>query len=97
MRLQKITKRWAKKHDACKETVERFFKAFPDGLDLGDAEQVKKAWRLMTVYDIAWLLAQIRIGPLCSSGGCDFHCCCYDAPFTKGQLRPYAKKAGLPI
>ena len=92
MRLKKITKRWAVRRDACRLPVQRFFRLFPDGLDLTDREQVKRAWRVMSLGDLVWFLADGNQAPCtCGSGPCIY------GIEDKRQLRPYAKEAGLPI
>ncbi len=99
MRLQKITRRWAGKHQAC--DTKRFFNLFPDGLDLTDKAQVKKAWRLIGLQDVQWFLSQIGIRVPCRVDGTDTPFLALplsgEFEYTKRELRPYAKKAGLPL
>lgn len=108
LRLKKITKRWAAKHGACNHEVARFFRLFPNGLDLSDAEQVKRAWRVTHALSIAWLLGRAGV-LLCHA---DYHDhggpvspCTYGAfaiapcgrYYTKREMRSHAIKAGLPL
>jgi hypothetical protein len=87
IRLKRITKTWAKRHGACSESVETFFKRFPDGLDLTDPVQVKRAWRLTDALDIAWFVE--------AAGSTHFFFCpcCHSA---KERLAA-AREAGLPL
>ena len=92
MKIKKITKRWAVRRDACETSVKRFFRLFPDGLDLKDEKQVKRAWRVMSLGELVWFLADGNQVPCtCGSGPCIY------GIEDKRQLRPYAKEAGLPI
>ena len=98
MRLKEITKHWTERQDACEKSVERFFKIFPDGLDLKDEKQVKRAWRQTNKYDLTWFLRELGVIDrghyFCDCGEPGF---CGLETITKRELRSYAKEAGLPL
>ena len=95
MRLKKITEKWADRRKACEPSATRFFEMFPEGLDLSDAKQVKRAWRAMPVDDLTWFFREVGVLPTCRTCGSG-ECSVYDE-YTKRQLRPFAIKAGLPL
>jgi len=105
IRLKKITKRWAARHGACRGAKQQLFRLFPDGLDLSDAEDVRTAWQTTWVHDIAWFLIELGVLPCYRRGHNHAEGEPCDVPFdpdgqayyTKRQMRPIAKKAGLPL
>ena len=96
MKIKKITKRWAGRQGACEESVERFFELFPDGLDLKDAKQVKRAWRVMSRADLDWFIELVGDLPV-DRCYCGKPLNCGLKLVTKRELRSYAKEAGLPL
>ena len=95
IRMKRITAAWARRAGACEEAVERFERRFPNGLDLTDAEEVQRAWRL-PLDDLTWFFNNRKFGKdLCTNG---VSCCgTYLEAINKEELLEKIAGSGLPL